>query len=110
MNTTQAMDTMPGKAIDFPIPRSCPFHPPNEFKAVQRQPALARVKLWNGNEAWLVTRHEEFRAVLKEKRISADKRQPNFPSTATPASAPGAAWTQHPPVSINPMMTGWSCC
>lgn len=80
MNTTQAMDTMPGKAIDFPIPRSCPFHPPNEFKAVQRQPALARVKLWNGNEAWLVTRYEDFRAVLKDKRFSADTRQPNFPS------------------------------
>jgi tripartite-type tricarboxylate transporter receptor subunit TctC len=76
----------------------------------KRLAALARVKLWNGNEAWLVTRYEEFRAVLKEKRISAEKRQPNFPSTATPASAPGAAWTQHPPVSINPMMTGWSCC
>jgi hypothetical protein len=37
MNTTQATDAMPGKAIDFPIPRSCPFHSPAEFKAVQRQ-------------------------------------------------------------------------
>lgn len=72
----QTADTPPDA---FPSPRTKPFQPPAEYTRDQRLPGLRRVKLWDGKEAWLVTRYDDFRAVLRDNRFSADTRHPNFP-------------------------------
>lgn len=72
-----APDTQPGA---FPLPRPRPFQLPPEYARLQRSPGLSRVKLWDGKEAWLVMRYDDFRTVLRDNRFSADTRHPNFPN------------------------------
>jgi cytochrome P450 len=66
----------------FPAARGrCPFAPPPAYEQVLRERPISQVSLWDGSRAWLVTRHEDVRAVLGDRRISAD-----------PANA-SSAWT-----------------
>ena len=73
---------MPKKTdvLQFPIPRTCPLHLPQDYARLRSERGLPKVRLWNGNEAWLLTRYEDVRAVLLDPRFSADTRLPNFPS------------------------------
>jgi cytochrome P450 len=63
----------------FPAPRTCPFHPPESYAAVQREPHLPRIQLASGRPAVLVTRHEDVRRLLDDPRLSADERLPGYP-------------------------------
>ncbi|GAA3539514.1 cytochrome P450 [Amycolatopsis ultiminotia] len=60
---------------ELPALRKCPFSPP----AQHTQAPLRRVRLPDG-EAWLVSRHEDVRAVLNDPRFSADRLRPDFPT------------------------------
>jgi cytochrome P450 len=55
-----------------------PFDPPPELLGLLGQP-LARVKQWDGIDAWLISRYEDVRAALNDQRLSADPRRPGFP-------------------------------
>ncbi|MCC9305635.1 cytochrome P450 [Kitasatospora sp. RB6PN24] len=63
-------------ALRFPEPRAegCPFDPPPAY----RQPA-GRVTLWDGTPCWVLTDYRHVRAVLSDRRFSADVRHPGFP-------------------------------
>lgn len=63
----------------FPVPRSCPFHPQPEYAALQRERPVARVGLPSGIEAVLITRHADVRALLNDERLSADERRDGYP-------------------------------
>lgn len=65
----------------FPMEREarCPFDPPSELLDLQRSAPITRVRIWNGSEPWLVTRHEDIRAVLSHPAISSDTDNPDFP-------------------------------
>ncbi|GLP65265.1 cytochrome P450 [Streptomyces sp. TUS-ST3] len=91
-------DTLAGPAHDpadavpeFPMPRAsrCPFDPPPGLKDLQERGPLAKVRLWDGSEAWLVTRHAEQRAVLGDARVSADTDRPGYPAKAGAAAGEG---------------------
>ncbi|MGF1431251.1 cytochrome P450 [Kitasatospora sp. LaBMicrA B282] len=62
--------------VDFPGRRAagCPFDPP----PAHRRPAT-RVTLWDGKPSWMLTDYQDVRAVLADRRFSADTRHPNFP-------------------------------
>ena len=62
---------------------TCPFDPPPGYEQARRQDPVARVRFWDGSSAWMVTRYEDVRAVLGDRRFSADATRPNFPF-ATP--------------------------
>jgi cytochrome P450 len=66
--------------LDFPIDREAPIHPPLYYKEARGKERFPRVKLWNGNEVWLVTRHEDVRAVLRNNAFSVDSALENYPS------------------------------
>ena len=69
----------------FPFRRTCPFDPPPQYATARAAGAVAPVSLWNGKRAWLVTRHEDIRAVLSDdRRFSGAMAQPDFPAI-TPA-------------------------
>jgi cytochrome P450 len=68
----------------YPMARQCPFSPPAELAVIQEQEPVRRVSLWDGSHPWLVTRHEDVRAVLADQRFSADTLRPGYP-----ASSPG---------------------
>ncbi|HKT01136.1 MAG TPA: cytochrome P450 [Rugosimonospora sp.] len=66
--------------IPFPAPRGRPLDPPPLLGELRRRQPVARVRLWNGQQAWLVTRMSEVRAALADPRLSSDATDPNFPS------------------------------
>ena len=69
----------------FPFQRTCPFDPPAEYAKARAAGPVLPVTLWNGSRAWLVTRHEEIRAVLADDaRFSGRMADPDFPAI-TPA-------------------------
>jgi cytochrome P450 len=57
----------------------CPFDPPPAFTELRRNEPVTRVRLWDGSEAWLVTRYEDVREVLADRRFSSDMNKPGFP-------------------------------
>ena len=64
----------------FPFQRTCPFDPPPQYAKARAAGPLFAITLWNGKRAWLVTRHEEIRAVLSDDtRFSGAMAHPDFP-------------------------------
>jgi len=64
---------------------------PFERLGLEPQPALGpfradkgfqKVRLWNGQTAWLVLRHEGVRAILADNRFSVDPLKPGFPNVS----------------------------
>jgi cytochrome P450 len=70
----------PIDALTFPAARGgCPFAPPPAYQQAQEQRPITPISLWDGSRAWLVTRHEDVRAVMGDRRFSADARHSGFP-------------------------------
>ncbi|SDU59376.1 cytochrome P450 [Jiangella alkaliphila] len=63
----------------FPMTRLTPFDPPPGYAAVRDAGGLARVRLWDGRTAWLVTGYEQVRSLLGDPRISVDRSRAGFP-------------------------------
>ncbi|MBP5934728.1 cytochrome P450 [Streptomyces acidiscabies] len=78
-------------APEFPMPRSsrCPFDPPPALTELREKGPLAKVRLWDGSEPWLVTTYAEQRALLGDPRVSADPDNPGYPTKASPGSGDG---------------------
>ncbi|TCK25829.1 cytochrome P450 [Pseudonocardia endophytica] len=74
-------DTVSGAVADetYPAVRTCPFAEPEQYGRQREQAAVSRVRLRGGDEAWWVSRHEEGRAILTDRRFSSDRRLPRFP-------------------------------
>jgi cytochrome P450 len=68
-----------GDALFIP-PRACPFDPPELMAELRDREPVAKVRLWDGREAWLITKHAHANAVLRDRRTSDDSTHPNFPS------------------------------
>jgi hypothetical protein len=85
--------TAPGQAADhipdYPMARAqgCPLDPSPELQALQADTPLTRVRLWDGSAPWLVTRYADQRALLADKRVSADSSRPGYPYQSPSAKA-----------------------
>ncbi|HEV7980960.1 cytochrome P450 [Amycolatopsis sp.] len=66
----------------FPVPRTCPFEPPPEYKKLREEAPISRVNLPGGGQTWVITRHEDVRAALTDPRFSSNRKAPNFPMLA----------------------------
>ncbi len=77
----------------FPYPRTCPYTPPKEYTRFREEGGLHKVPLWDGRQAWLVTRYDQVRAMLGDaESFSSDITRDGFPvstanSRATEAGA-----------------------
>jgi cytochrome P450 len=67
----------------FPMARECPMHPPAEYREIRKEEPVARVRMPDGQLAWLVTSHELGRKLLADPRVSSDRQHPAFPTTFT---------------------------
>jgi cytochrome P450 len=67
------------EATSFPMPRTCPFDPPPEYKEIREEAPISKVGLPTGGEAWVIARHEDVRAVLTNPAFSSDRNHPGFP-------------------------------
>lgn len=71
---------MTGKTFEFPGRRGdCPFSPSPELTTFARDTSVGRISLWDGSPAWLVTRHADVRAVLRDSTFSSAAHHPGFP-------------------------------
>lgn len=57
-------------ALSFPFPRVARLDIEPEYRALQRDEPVSRVRFPYGGEAWLVTRHADVRTVLTDPRFS----------------------------------------
>jgi cytochrome P450 len=73
----------PTEAPHFPMPRTNPFDPPPAYRALAEQRPIFQVKTPRDQLAWVVTRHDDVREVLLDKRFSSDPRSPGFPTYLT---------------------------
>ncbi len=64
----------------FPFTRALPFDPPREYAQARRECPVSPVRLWNRQRAWLLTKLEQFRTVLQDKRFSGEFARPDFPA------------------------------
>jgi cytochrome P450 len=63
----------------FPLERQSPLEPACEYHRLRAEQPISKVNLPTGQQAWLVTKHADVRALLADKRISSDRSHPNFP-------------------------------
>src|SRR5690242_20409392 len=76
--------TASGAAAEIPEfvpPRAaaCPFAPPPVLAEIREEEPISKVRIWDGSTPWLITRHEDLRAVLGDPRVSVDEKRPGFP-------------------------------
>ncbi|QWF85117.1 cytochrome P450 [Amycolatopsis sp. CA-230715] len=76
------MTTLEEPAVEFPVTRECPFAPPKEYARIREEEPVRKVRIPDGKQAWVVTRHEDVRMVLNDRRFSADRFHPDFPVLA----------------------------
>lgn len=67
----------------LPGTRTNPLDPPPEYKRLRLEQPITKVRTPRGDPAWLVTRLEDIRAVLTDKRFSSDPRKPGYPTYIT---------------------------
>lgn len=84
---------MPEELVDvaaYPLSRGgCPFDPPPALGRLRERGPVTRMRLPDGSTPWLVTGYEQLRAVLADRRFSADSGKPGYPPTAgSPAEEP----------------------
>lgn len=63
----------------FPFRRQCPFTEPDFYTRTRTEEPIRRIKMVDGRPAWLLTRYEDVRAVLNDRRFSSDKAAPDYP-------------------------------
>ncbi|MFG2744387.1 cytochrome P450 [Streptomyces chartreusis] len=66
--------------VAFPQNRTCPYHPPTAYDSLRDTRPLARITLYDGRPAWLVTGHALARTLLADSRLSSDRTRPEFPA------------------------------
>ncbi|MFE7594144.1 cytochrome P450 [Kitasatospora sp. NPDC057512] len=68
-------------AVPLPARHSagCPFGPPPAYTEAAATANLSRAELPEGDSCWLATGYTEVRAILSDRRFSADLRHPSFP-------------------------------
>jgi cytochrome P450 monooxygenase len=97
------MSTTDAPLVTFPARRAGEPFPPPAYADFRRSPGLVRTALPDGRPVWLVTRHDEVRAVLTDPAISSNPTHPGFPSVGRtggvprPAEVPGWFVALDPP-------------
>ena len=71
----------------YPMQRDCPFDPPPELSRLRAERPVSRVLLWDGSHPWLITEYADQRAVLGDRRFSADVRKPGYPHVTAASAA-----------------------
>ncbi|MGW2839943.1 cytochrome P450 [Streptomyces sp. NPDC001493] len=87
--TVTTTATTPTPHTEYPMARAtgCPFDPPPALREQRDGGPISRVRLWDGSTPWLITRHDQVRALLGDPRISADPARPGYPHRDAGAKA-----------------------
>lgn len=69
------MTELKSEPRDLPTRRSCPFDPPDDYKALRANEPISRVRFADGQEGWLFTKFDDVRAMLLDTRFSSDRNR-----------------------------------
>ncbi|MEU5696618.1 cytochrome P450 [Actinosynnema sp. NPDC020468] len=87
--------------MEYPFAREPGFTPPEEFARLREQCPVSGVRLRHGQDAHLLTRYADVRAVLRDHgRFSSDPSSPGFPQlrpVVDRKAAPGSFLVLDPP-------------
>lgn len=75
-------------AVDFPLRRPGEAFPPPRYVDYRDRKGLVMSYLPNGDRVWLVTRHDDVRAVLTHPGISSNPEHPGFPNIGATMGVP----------------------
>jgi cytochrome P450 len=81
------MSSDTGGCPHYPFAWPSPVDQPKELADLHQRPAV-RVVLPSGDEAWLITRHRDVRALLTDPRISKNRNRPDIARMTPPNGAP----------------------
>jgi cytochrome P450 len=87
-------------AMEFPAARGERLDPAPAYARLRAEQPVTRVLLRHGESAWLVTRHADVRAVLRDRRFTASPTAPGFPQLRPirePEPPPGTFLCLDPP-------------
>ncbi|GIK82852.1 MAG: cytochrome P450 [Alphaproteobacteria bacterium] len=71
----------------YPIPRSCPMHPPDNYDRMRRERPVTEIRLWDGSVAWLATGYDVVRQLLSDPRLGNVPATPGYPAIAESRAA-----------------------
>lgn len=74
--------------VAFPLRRPGEPFPPKEYADYRQAEGLVQSELPTGQRVWLVTRHEDVRTVLTDRRISSNPDMPGFPRAGKTGGVP----------------------
>jgi cytochrome P450 len=77
--------------VPLPLRRSSPFDPPAEYRQLREQQPVSRLAFPDGKVGWLLTRHQDVRALLADDRFSSDRRRVSSPVRRFPIRRDGPA-------------------
>jgi cytochrome P450 len=63
----------------FPMARMAPLDPPPALAEMQARSPIGRIRLYRGDEAWIVTGYELSRQALRSPALSSDFQSPGYP-------------------------------
>ncbi|MEU9119919.1 cytochrome P450 [Streptomyces sp. NPDC048506] len=63
----------------LPTRRDCPFDPPEAYRRLRERDPVSRLAFPDGKTGWLLTRHQDVRALLADDRFSADRARASLP-------------------------------
>jgi cytochrome P450 monooxygenase len=76
------------RVVEFPFRRPGQPFPPAEYAEYRSHDGLVKSHLVDGNAVWLVTRHEDVRAVLTSPKISSNPNRAGFPNVGATLGVP----------------------
>lgn len=76
---TSSPESVAAAMLDYPILRENPYIVPGVFGRLREEQPMSRIRMPNGDVAWLATRHADARTVLADPRFSADSTRAGFP-------------------------------
>jgi cytochrome P450 len=65
--------------LAYPMSRTKPFNPPEDYAELREHQPFARVRLWDGTHPYLLTKFDDIRVVLSNPKFSCEPNREGFP-------------------------------
>lgn len=72
---------------NFPFKRPAADQPPAEYAKLRRECPVAKARLFDGSDMWLITKLKDLKEVLQDNRLSKVRTHPGFPELVPGAKA-----------------------
>ncbi|BDZ39309.1 cytochrome P450 [Microbacterium suwonense] len=82
MSTSTKASAAVTREYKWPFTRQDPLLPAPDFDEARASGGVTPVRLWNDSQAWMATRHEDIRNLLRNPAMSANSSIPGYPNSS----------------------------